>query len=134
MGPSRGPCESLPQALEASVEGTSLCSKASFVLLLASLHNLFLLSGLQTQVLRVLGGGTVSRTEVAGGKWSGVAEGWHLPPSVPCSQSSGSLTTPDIWGNSHLLTGSGCAAFRAQSWTRTRREGGLDALTLAGTA
>ena len=102
MDPSWGPCESLPQALEASVEGASLCSKASFVLLLALLHNPFLPSGLQMQVLRVWGALTVSSTEVADGQWSGIAEGWHLPSSVPCSQSSGSLTTPDIWGNPHL--------------------------------
>ena len=103
VDPSWGPCESLPQALEASVEGASLCSKASFVLLLALLHNPFLPSGLQMQVLRVWGALTVSSTEVADGQWSGIAEGWHLPSSVPCSQSSGSLTTPDIWGNPHLL-------------------------------
>ena len=29
--------------------------------------------------------------------------------------------------------GSGCAAFRAQSWTSAGREGGLDVLILAGT-
>lgn len=81
VGPSRGPCESLPQALEASVEGASLCSKAAFVLLLASLHTPFLLSGLQTQVLGVLEG---DRQPHRGGgwKWSGVAE---AGPSLPLS-------------------------------------------------
>ena len=130
MGPSRGPCESLPQALEASVEGASLCSKAAFVLLLASLHTPFLLSGLQMQVLGVLGGHTVSRTEVAGG--SGLALQRLAPPTL-CPLPS-ELRLSHHPRNSHLLPGSGCAAFRAQSWKRTRREAGLDALTLASTA
>ena len=63
MGPSPGPCESLPQALEASLEGASLSSKASFVLL-ASLHNPFLPSELQTQVLWAIEAPAVSSTEM----------------------------------------------------------------------
>lgn len=73
-----GPSESLPQAPEAFIEGASLCSKAFFVLWLASLHNPLLPSPLQTQVLPALGPRAVSHTGVGQwmppGKWGGCAE------------------------------------------------------------
>ena len=45
------------------------------------------------------------------------------------------LSPPQTSGETPTsCAGSGCAAFRAQSWMSTRREGGLDVLTLASTA
>lgn len=57
--------------------------------------------------------------------------------SIPLSPAlrAQALSPPQTSGETPTsCTGSGCAAFRAQSWTSTRREGGLNVLTLAGTA
>lgn len=123
VGPSPGgPSESLPQAPEALVEGASLSSKAFFVLLLASLHNPFLPSPLQTQVLRALGAPAVSSTEVGKwmppGKWGGTAENRsllsHSLPMSLLSQGSISLPAPDGAGRSRAgrSTITGCAPGR----------------------
>lgn len=109
-----GACESLPQALGASLEGAFLSSKASFVLLLASLHNPFLPSELQTQVLWVVGAPAVSSTEPD--TWKVV---WHcrglelaslLPLSPACSELSLSHCPRHLGKPPPPCPGSGCAA------------------------